>query len=94
MEDYHNVDYYLKAMCGGALACGITHLAIVPLDVMKCKLQINNDYSSGIIDGVKKVTKAGHITLGWVPTVIGYSLQGMCRFGFYEIFKDVYKDIF
>jgi len=29
--------------------------------------------------------------LGWFPTLIGYSLQGFGKFGFYEIFKDVYK---
>lgn len=78
-------------MMGGALACGSTHLGIVPLDVMKCKLQIDNNYCEGIIDGVKKVSKAGQLTLGWAPTLIGYSVQGMGKFGFYEIFKDVYK---
>jgi solute carrier family 25 phosphate transporter 3 len=25
------------------------------------------------------------------PTLIGYSAQGFAKFGFYEIFKDVYK---
>lgn len=33
------------------------------------------------------------MALGWVPTFIGYSLQGFGKFGFYEIFKDVYKGI-
>lgn len=33
------------------------------------------------------------LALGWLPTFIGYSLQGMGKFGFYEIFKDVYKKI-
>ena len=91
--DQHNVQYYLKCMMGGALACGLTHLFIVPLDVMKCKKQIDNSYCSGIIDGVKKVSKANQITLGWVPTLIGYSIQGSGKFGFYEIFKDVYKKV-
>ena len=27
---------------------------------------------------------------GWAPTMIGYSMQGTCKFGFYEIFKNVY----
>jgi solute carrier family 25 phosphate transporter 3 len=31
--------------------------------------------------------------LGWGPTLIGYSLQGMGKFGFYEFFKDIYKNI-
>lgn len=25
--------------------------------------------------------------------MIGYSAQGLCKFGFYELFKDVYKGI-
>lgn len=94
MSDLHNLEYYLKCMMGGILACGITHVAIVPLDVIKCKLQIDNSYCSGIIDGVKKINSARQLTLGWAPTLVGYSVQGMCRFGFYEIFKDVYKHSF
>ena len=27
---------------------------------------------------------------GWAPTAIGYSMQGACKFGFYELFKNVY----
>ena len=28
-----------------------------------------------------------------MPTLVGYSFQGFAKFGFYEIFKDVYKGI-
>ena len=28
---------------------------------------------------------------GWAPTAIGYSAQGLCKFGFYEYFKDLYS---
>ena len=31
--------------------------------------------------------------LGWAPTAIGYSMQGICKFGFYELFKNVYSGI-
>ncbi|MCB0370644.1 MAG: hypothetical protein KDD45_14770, partial [Bdellovibrionales bacterium] len=75
------------------MACGLTHTAIVPLDVMKCKKQIDSSYCKGILDGVSKVRAAGHGTLGWSPTFVGYSLQGLGKFGFYEIFKDVYKNV-
>lgn len=91
--DKHDTSYYLKCMIGGMLACGLTHTAIVPLDVMKCKKQVDKNYCSGMVDGVKKVSSAGQVTLGWAPTLIGYSLQGLGKFGFYEIFKDVYKKI-
>ncbi|MCL4118492.1 UNVERIFIED_CONTAM: hypothetical protein GTU68_019102 [Idotea baltica] len=87
------MDYYLKCMMGGILACGLTHTAIVPLDVMKCKKQIDPTFSKGMIDGAQKVIRNGQSTLGWAPTFVGYSLQGLGKFGFYEIFKDVYKNI-
>jgi solute carrier family 25 phosphate transporter 3 len=30
---------------------------------------------------------------GWVPTLLGYSAQGACKFGFYEFFKKYYSDL-
>jgi solute carrier family 25 phosphate transporter 3 len=33
------------------------------------------------------------LTVGWAPTLLGYSAQGFGKFGFYEIFKDVFKGI-
>ena len=89
----HDLTYYGKCMIGGMLACGLTHTAIVPLDVAKCKKQIDKNFSTGMIDGIKKVSAANQLTLGWAPTFVGYSLQGLGKFGFYEIFKDVFKNI-
>jgi solute carrier family 25 phosphate transporter 3 len=80
-------------MVGGVLACGLTHTAIVPLDVVKCKRQVESNFSKGLVDGLSKIKGAGQLTLGWSPTFVGYSLQGLGKFGFYEIFKDVYKKI-
>lgn len=28
-----------------------------------------------------------------MPTLLGYSVQGACKFGFYEFFKKAYSDI-
>ena len=36
--DTHDISYYGKCMIGGSLACGLTHTAIVPLDVVKCRM--------------------------------------------------------
>lgn len=36
-------------------------------------------------DGARGLAK------GWAPTFIGYSMQGLCKFGFYELFKVVYS---
>lgn len=51
-----------------------------------------------ILSGIRTVAKndgwgtRGCYT-GGIPTIIGYSMQGMGKFGFYEFFKDVYKGI-
>jgi hypothetical protein len=36
----HGWDYYQKCMVGGILSCGLTHLAVTPLDVVKCRMQV------------------------------------------------------
>ena len=36
----HDYTYYGKCFIGGALACGLTHLFITPLDVTKCNMQV------------------------------------------------------
>lgn len=30
---------------------------------------------------------------GWAPTLVGYSLQGLGKFGFYEVFKILYSNM-
>lgn len=30
---------------------------------------------------------------GWAPTLVGYSMQGMCKFGLYEVFKNLYSSV-
>lgn len=38
-------------------------------------------------DGLRGLSK------GWAPTLIGYSMQGLCKFGFYEVFKILYSNM-
>ena len=50
---------------------------------------------AGVGDGFKQIHAAEGLkgfTLGWLPTLVGYSAQGFGKFGFYEIFKDVYRN--
>ncbi|KAJ3010060.1 Cu/Pi carrier [Thoreauomyces humboldtii] len=35
----HDATYYAKCMVGGALACGLTHTALTPIDVSKCNVK-------------------------------------------------------
>ncbi|EDX07894.1 GD25287 [Drosophila simulans] len=75
--------YFLLCGLGGIISCGSTHTMVVPLDLVKCRLQVDSaKYKSGV-RGLAK---------GWAPTFIGYSMQGLCKFGLYEVFKKVYGD--
>jgi len=91
----HTWSYYAKCMVGGVLSCGLTHTAVVPLDIVKCKMQVFPEKYKGLIPGVRTVLAeegARGLTIGWAPTLIGYSMQGLCKFGFYEYFKDLYAN--
>jgi len=59
-------------------------------------MQTNPKKFTGLVPGLKLiVAEEGSAALfkGWAPTAIGYSMQGFCKFGFYEIFKDLYSNI-
>jgi solute carrier family 25 phosphate transporter 3 len=88
--------YYALCAFGGVLSCGITHTAIVPLDLVKCRIQVNPEKYKGIVTGFRvTVAEEGVRALakGWAPTLVGYSMQGLGKFGFYEVFKNVYADM-
>jgi solute carrier family 25 phosphate transporter 3 len=92
----HDNTYYLKCMIGGVLSCGLTHTAVVPLDIAKCKMQVFPDKYKGLIGAISTIVKEegiGGLKLGWAPTLIGYSLQGLFKFGLYEFFKDFYSNM-
>jgi solute carrier family 25 phosphate transporter 3 len=80
-------------MKGGAMACGLTHAAIVTLDLIKCRRQVNPELYKSVGDAFKMIKATEGVrglSTGWLPTLLGYSLQGTAKFGFYEMFKDVY----
>ena len=89
----HDNSYYFKCMIAGVLSCGVTHTMICPLDVVKCNMQTNPTKYKGLVSGMKTLIAeegTGAVWKGALPTAIGYSMQGFCKFGFYEIFKDLY----
>jgi len=94
MSDVHDMSYYGKCMVGGIFACGITHAIVCPLDIVKCRRQADPTFASSLGEGFKKIHAHEGLkgfTLGWFPTLVGYGLQGFGKFGFYEMFKDVYR---
>ena len=46
----------------------------------------------GVGDGFKQIKASEGLkgfTLGWLPTLVGYSAQGFGKFGFYEIRRKI-----
>ncbi|KAF9879776.1 hypothetical protein CkaCkLH20_02587 [Colletotrichum karsti] len=88
--------YYAACTVGGLLACGLTHTAVTPLDLVKVRRQIDaklykgNFQAWGLI--FRKEGLRGIMT-GWGPTFWGYSAQGAFKYGFYEVFKHEYSEL-
>lgn len=92
----HTNSYYVKCLFGGVLACGLTHAAVCPLDVVKCNMQTNPQKYTGLFPGFRTVIAeegVGGLAKGWMPTLFGYCAQGMFKFGLNEIFKDTYSNL-
>jgi len=91
--EFGSNEYYAKCAVGGAISCGLTHTMIVPLDLVKCRMQVDKVKYPNLGTGFKVTIADGGMKAlgrGWAPTAIGYTMQGICKFGFYEVFKNVY----
>ncbi|CAH2072798.1 unnamed protein product [Thlaspi arvense] len=88
--------FYAACTFGGILSCGLTHMTVTPLDLVKCNMQIDPAKYKSISSGFGILLKEQGVKgffRGWVPTLLGYSAQGACKFGFYEYFKKTYSDL-
>jgi len=83
---------YARYALAGSLCASLTHTILVPLDVVKTRLQINERYGyKGMVDAFVKIPKQEGfraLFLGLAPTTIGYSLQGAFKFGLFEWCRD------
>ncbi|XP_067330419.1 solute carrier family 25 member 3a isoform X2 [Channa argus] len=94
--DFGSQKYFILCGFGGILSCGTTHTAVVPLDLVKCRMQVNPSKYKSIGNGFAVTVREDGVrglAKGWAPTFIGYSMQGLCKFGFYEVFKIFYSDL-
>ncbi|KAK4367332.1 hypothetical protein RND71_011124 [Anisodus tanguticus] len=124
--EMYSPQFYAACTFGGILSCGLTHMAVTPLDLVKCNMQsftvlafLLNGIVSHLLAGAasklwedclyidpakyKSISSGFGVLLkeqgargffrGWVPTLLGYSAQGACKFGFYEFFKKYYSDL-
>jgi len=101
----YSPEFYMYCGLGGILSCGLTHLMVTPLDLVKCNAQANPKEFPNFTTGFRSIysgaaQKLGYnsgvagLFKGWAPTLVGYSAQGLCKFGFYEFFKHEYAGFF
>lgn len=63
---------------------------VTPLDLVKCRIQVDPAKYKNVVNGFKVTFKEDGfkgLAKGWAPTFFGYSMQGLCKFGLYEVFK-------
>ncbi|CAH2049016.1 unnamed protein product, partial [Iphiclides podalirius] len=88
-ELYSN-KFFMLCLAGGSVACGTTHTFLTPLDLVKCRLQVDPAKYKSIFRGFGVSFQDGglaNLVKGWAPTLFGYSLQGAFKFAGYEYFK-------
>ncbi|KAI9368692.1 mitochondrial phosphate carrier protein [Aspergillus egyptiacus] len=90
------VGLYSRFALAGGICCSFTHAILTPVDVVKTRIQLDpSSYNGGLPGGIRKVVATEGITAlttGLGPTVAGYLLQGACKFGGYEFFKQQITD--
>uniref|UniRef100_A0A093V435 Mitochondrial phosphate carrier protein 2 n=1 Tax=Talaromyces marneffei PM1 TaxID=1077442 RepID=A0A093V435_TALMA len=85
--------YFTSCALGGII--GPTHTAVTPLDLVKCRRQVDpNIYKSNLSAWRSIFAKEGirGVFFGWSPTFVGYSFQGAGKYGLYEVFKYWYGE--
>lgn len=84
-----DLSLYARYAVAGGTCCQLTHTVLVPLDVIKTRLQISTEYK-GVLDAAMRIPRTEGLRalfLGLGPTFVGYSIQGAIKFGCFELFK-------
>ncbi|XP_044714900.1 mitochondrial carrier protein [Hirsutella rhossiliensis] len=88
--------FYAACTVGGLMACGLTHTAVTPLDLVKTRRQVDPKLYTSNFQAWGRIYRAEGlrgIFTGWSPTLFGYSAQGAFKYGWYEYFKKTYSDM-
>lgn len=81
--------YALLGISGGA-GCALTHTFVIPLDVVKTRMQTNPGQYDGIFDGATTIAKeegVNALLLGTQATIVGYLWYGISVYPSYAFFK-------
>jgi len=94
--ELYSAKYYATCTFGGLMACGLTHWAVTPLDLVKCRRQVDAKLYKGNIEGWRTIMASDGVRgiyTGGSPTFFGYCIQGAFKYGCYEFFKKFYSDL-
>lgn len=72
--ELYSAQYYAACTFGGLLACGLTHTAVTPLDLVKCRRQVDSKMYTGNFQAWGKIGRAEGfrgVFTGWSPTFFG-----------------------
>lgn len=51
--EFGSNQYFLLCGLGGILSCGLTHTMVTPLDLVKCRIQVNPEKYKSVVTGFK-----------------------------------------
>jgi len=91
----HTNSYYAKCMAGGVLSSSI-RMPLVPLDVVKVKMQVAPTQFPSIRSGLMILWNqdgARSLFRGLGPTALAYATQTGTKYGAYEVFKDQFSTL-
>jgi len=95
--ELYSKKYFVLCGFGGILSCGLTHTMVTPIDLVKCNSQADpKKFNRGMIGNMfvwAREHGASTLARGWAPTFVGYSLQGLGKFGLYELFKYKFGEV-
>ncbi|PHH72919.1 hypothetical protein CDD82_5733 [Ophiocordyceps australis] len=94
--ELYSPQYYAACTFGGLMACGLTHTAVTPLDLVKTRRQVDSKLYTSNLQAWRNIYRSQGIRgifTGWSPTLFGYSAQGAFKYGWYEFFKKQYSDL-
>uniref|UniRef100_A0A2K5RNP2 Solute carrier family 25 member 3 n=1 Tax=Cebus imitator TaxID=2715852 RepID=A0A2K5RNP2_CEBIM len=76
--EFGSAKYYALCGFGGVLSCGLTHTAVVPLDLVKCRMQVDPQKYKGIFNGSSVTLKEDGVgsDFHWLLP------EGLCKFVF------------
>lgn len=81
----------------GGLCAATSHGITTPLDVIKTRMQsFPEKYNKGVLNAAKDIITTEGISFllaGLGPTIVGYGLEGSLKFGFYETFKGIFRNL-